>query len=235
MEINNMRIPLLIGGATTSALHTAVKIAPCYGGPVVYTRDAAMMPSVAQRLINPSTHDEAVAENEREQQRLRREHVSSLLMPLSDARKNAPALAASPVRPLHPGIHCEEISVADARLMINWRAFLSAWKLDASFAEVMELQGCDHCKAQWLARLPQDKVKKGAEAMQLLKEAVRALDALENMALTLKAKVAILPAHRDGDDIVVCHNDKEVRLPMLAPADDRGEFRFSCRFYRSCR
>lgn len=96
MEINNMRIPLLIGGATTSALHTAVKIAPCYGGPVVYTRDAAMMPSVAQRLINPSTHDEAVAENEREQQRLRREHVSSLLMPLSDARKNAPALAASP-------------------------------------------------------------------------------------------------------------------------------------------
>ena len=215
MESRHMRIPLLIGGATTSALHTAVKIAPCYGGPVVYTRDAAMMPSVAQRLVNPSTRDEAVRDNETEQNRLRHEYASASLIPIETARKNAPKYTRSQVTPAQPGVHTFDISIAEAKDMINWRAFLAAWKLDASFAEIMDIKGCDHCKAQWLASLQADKVKKGAEAMQLLKEAVRAIDDLESRNCKIKARVALLLAHSVADDIVVSADGKEFVLPML--------------------
>ncbi|WP_303433911.1 cobalamin-dependent protein, partial [uncultured Muribaculum sp.] len=70
MESKGMKIPLLIGGATTSELHTAVKIAPCYSGPVLYTRDAAMMPAAVRRL-----GDEAeVARLRDSQAELRRAH-----------------------------------------------------------------------------------------------------------------------------------------------------------------
>lgn len=215
MESQGLRIPLLIGGATTSALHTAVKIAPCYSGPVVYTRDAAMMPSVAQRLVNPSTRDEAVRNNAIEQERLRREYAVASLLPIDKARKNAAVYEHQPVEPLQPGVHMLNVDIAAARKFINWRAFLSAWHLDASLAEVMEIEGCDHCKAQWLAGLPDGKIKKGAEAMQLLKEAARAIDALEDKKCVIKAKVVLLPAHRDGDDIIVKNGANNVRLPML--------------------
>ncbi|MCM1093674.1 MAG: methionine synthase [Lachnospiraceae bacterium] len=215
MESKRMRIPLLIGGATTSALHTAVKIAPCYGGPVVYTRDAAMMPSVAQRLVNPSSRDKAVRDNEAEQNRLRHEYASASLISIETARKNAPEYSHSQFTPAQPGVHTFDISISEAKDMINWRAFLAAWKLDASFAEIMDIKGCDHCKAQWLASLQADKVKKGAEAMQLLKEAVRAIDDLESRNCKIKARVALLPAHSDGDDIVVTGEMGELALPML--------------------
>lgn len=215
MEAHGLRIPLLIGGATTSALHTAVKIAPCYSGPVVYTRDAAMMPSVAQRLVNPSTRDEAVRDNEMEQERLRKEYAVASLLPIDKARSGAKIYAHQPVEAARPGIHTLQITVSEAKKLINWRAFLSAWHLDASFAEVMEIEGCDHCKAQWLAGLPGDKVKKGAEAMQLLKEAARAIESLEDRGCVLKAKIALLPARREGDDIIVANGESEIRLPML--------------------
>lgn len=215
MESSHMRIPLLIGGATTSALHTAVKIAPCYGGPVVYTRDAAMLPSVAQRLVNPSTRDKAVKDNEIEQNRLRHEYASASLIPIETARKNAPKYTHSQFTPAQSGVHTFDVSIAEAKDMINWRAFLAAWKLDASFAEIMDIKGCDHCKAQWFASLQVDKVKKGAEAMQLLKEAVRAIDDLEKRNCKIKARVALLQAHSEVDDIVVSFDGKELILPML--------------------
>lgn len=215
MEIKGMRIPLMIGGATTSALHTAVKIAPCYGGPVVYTRDAAMMPTVAQRFLNPATRHEAITENEDRQRQLRREHTSSQLIPIAEAREQAPRYESSAYTPAVPGISLIELPIADLRDMINWRAFLAAWKLDASFADVMEIKGCDHCRAQWLAALPNDKVSKGAEAMQLLKEAQQVLDSLERKGIALRAKAGIVPAYREGDDIVVTMYGKTVRLPML--------------------
>lgn len=215
LEAKGMRIPLMIGGATTSALHTAVKIAPCYGGPVIYTRDAAMLPSVVQRLANPLTRDQTVEDNKLEQSRLRREYNVSSLISIDTARQNAPKFTYSPIEPSKPGIHVLDISIADAKKMINWRAFLAAWKLDASFAEIMDIKGCDHCKAQWLAGLSKDRIEKGTQAMQLLKEAVRAIEYLEKCGAVLKAKIALLPARSSNDNIILSYDGQELVLPML--------------------
>ncbi len=71
MQAENLDIPLIVGGATTSALHTAVKIAPCYDGPVFHVRDAASNPGLATRLLDPDTRQQTIASNRAEQERIR--------------------------------------------------------------------------------------------------------------------------------------------------------------------
>ena len=228
MEERGMTIPLLVGGATTSALHTAVKIATCYSGPVIHTRDAAMMPSVVKALMaDDDVRDQFIASHRASQEKLRTEYAAEQLMrrvmnggaPLSPAE----ALAIRPVWefpvcvPRKPGITDLHVPVAEARRLINWRAFMSAWGLDASLGAVAEIGGCDHCRAQWLASVPQAQVAKAAEAMQLAKEANRALDFIEHkLAHTgLAARVVLLPAGSCGDDIVAVSGDERVTLPTL--------------------
>lgn len=218
MERRGMRIPLMIGGATTSALHTAVKIAPCYGGPVIYTRDAAMMPVVAQRIMNPSTRDAALGEVCDEQRRLRSRHeLQQSLYTLGHARAHAPHLTYDPaaLTPRQPGCHDISVSVAQARELINWRAFFAAWKLDASLAGVTEIDGCDHCRAQWLASQPAAKRGAASEAMQLWKEAGRALDYLQRQGIMIKARVILCPAGASGDDIFYEWEGVRHTLPTL--------------------
>lgn len=226
MERRGMRIPLMIGGATTSALHTAVKIAPCYGGPVIYTRDAAMMPVVAQRLMNSSTRGQALAEVAEEQKRLRSRHeLQQSLYTIAEARAHAPRLTYEPVglKPLHPGLHDMTIAVADARELINWRAFFAAWKLDASIAEVVEIGGCDHCRAQWLASKPVERRAHAAEGMQLWKEACRALDYIGRNVDGLKARVVLCPAGSSGDDIIYEWGGVRHTLPTLRQQTRDGD------------
>lgn len=214
MESKRMKIPLLIGGATTSELHTAVKIAPCYSGPVLYTRDAAMMPAAVRRL-----GDEAeVARLRDSQAELCRKHSSGAgLLYLSEARSKRPRLSYPCYPVAHPGVHELNIDIAESREFINWRAFLSAWKIDASLASVMDIKGCDHCRAQWLASVPSEKVNKAAEAMQLLKEAGRVLDRLQrDIVGGIKAKVAFVEAASDGgDDILFNHDGETLRIATL--------------------
>ncbi|MCM1117542.1 MAG: methionine synthase, partial [Pseudoflavonifractor sp.] len=81
MEERGLSIPLFVGGATTSGLHTAVKIAPLYNGPVVHTRDAASLPGTARRLLDPVTSAEALAELRAEQERLRHEYSTHMGRP----------------------------------------------------------------------------------------------------------------------------------------------------------
>lgn len=216
MEARGLDIPLLVGGATASALHTAVKIAPCYSGPVIYTRDAAMMPSVAQRLLNPLTRDAMIEEVRSEQLRLREEYAGhSRLLSLDEARRRKPEPDYPCYRPAMPGVHELTFGIGEVRRFINWRPFLSAWKLDASYASVMDIEGCDHCRAQWLASVPTDKVNKAAEAMQLLKEAGRMLDELERDGVKLSAKVVLLPAGSYDDTIFMEYNGERIELPVL--------------------
>lgn len=104
MESRGMTIPLLIGGATTSALHTAVRIAPCYSGPVIYTRDAAMLPSVAQRFGNPVTCQAAVEALRDEQSRLRKEYEQSAvtIIPYDEAKIKLRGLIIRSRYPMSP-------------------------------------------------------------------------------------------------------------------------------------
>ena len=225
MEQNGMTIPLLIGGATASEMHTAVKIAPCYSHPVIYIKDAALIPAEIGAFTNEATANEYIKVLNRVQEELRQQHAQSLPQcTIEEARKHRFVCDnnyQSPT-PHQPGIHTLSISVNEVRGLINWRAFFAVWKLDATFAEIANVNGCDHCRAQWLAAVPQEQRSKAAEAMQLFKEANRALDYL-NTSLTngLTARLALMPAGSRDEDIIYCHNDIIHTLPT--PRQLHGE------------
>lgn len=225
MEQHHMSIPLLIGGATASEMHTAVKIAPCYNHPVVYIKDAAMIPAEIEALTDENRSDEFIANHYARQQVLRQEHaLSSPSISIEEARKLKFEYGTDvkPITPKQPGQHDISIKVSQIRHLINWRAFFAVWKLDASFAEIANINGCDHCRAQWLAAVPHEHRGKAAEAMQLYKEANRALDYLEKeLPDGLTARVVLMPAGSDNEDIIYRHNDTEYVLPT--PRQLHGE------------
>ena len=224
MEKHSMTIPLLIGGATASEMHTAVKIAPCYSSPVVYIKDAAMIPSEIEALTGNNA-EEHIKQHFAHQQQLRQSHeLSTTGLSIENARKFRFEYGNDivPVSPLQPGKHDIIIPVSQARSLINWRAFFDVWKLDASFAEIANINGCDHCRAQWFAAVPQEHRGKAAEAMQLYKEANRALDDLEKtLSKGLTARVALMPAGSRNEDIIYIYNGTEYTLPT--PRQLQGE------------
>lgn len=234
MQERGLHIPLMVGGATTSELHTAVKIAPEYSAPVVHTRDAAMMPIVAQRLL--TDRDGFVAEWTSRQDEIRNRHKSSnMLYSLTEARANAPVYDYEPVEPRVKGVEMYSVTVSEVRNFINWRPFFTAWKLDASFASIADVKGCDCMRAVWLAGHDTKDMNAAAQAMQLFKEANKALDEMEHFAGdSIKARIGLFPAYRDGEAVVVSgeriemlrqqtKKDDEVSLSLcdyVAPADD---------------
>ena len=203
MQERGLDIPLMVGGATTSELHTAVKIAPCYLAPVVHTRDAAMMPVVAQRLL--SDRENFVAEWNVRQEEIRNNHNKNKnLYTLEEARARAPKFEYNPITPNVKGTKDYSISVAKVRNMINWRPFFVTWKLDASLASIAEVRGCDCNRAVWLANHDKTEINAAAQAMQLYKEAGKMLDEMERVAGdSIQARVGIFDAYRDEDAIVV--------------------------------
>lgn len=212
MQVRGLDIPLMVGGATTSELHTAVKIAPCYGAPVVHTRDAAMMPIVAQQLL--SNREVFVCEWTAKQESLRKVHSDGgkSLYTLEEALSNAPKLEYAPIAPKTKGVHTYNITVKDAREFINWRPFFAAWKLDASFASIAEVKGCGCMKAVWLAGHDKKDINQAAQAMQLYKEANKLLDELEGDASdSIRARIGIIPAYRDAEAVVA----GDERIEML--------------------
>ena len=131
-------VPLFVGGATTSALHTALKIAPLYDGAVFHTKDAAQNPLLAMQLLG-SEREEVISQLKAEQQRLRDEH-------------NAPAVAATPVRPeidwsaqriTKPSFigakTLEHIAIEDVKPYINWIHFFNLWRVKPESYEAAAL------------------------------------------------------------------------------------------------
>lgn len=208
MQKAGLTIPLMVGGATTSKLHTAVKIAPHYDFPVIHVLDASQNPLIAAKLLNPATHDAYVAELTQEQEALRASMAQKKeeLVSLTEARQHPVSIDwknYTPVVPHQMGVH-ELLVVPVEELIpyIHWTFFFSAWKLAGRYAEITQIHGCDSCRAMWLAGFPENERAKAAEAMQLYKDATRLLDRLvaEKMACC-KAIYGFFPAYSEGDTI----------------------------------
>ncbi len=206
MQEKALNIPLMVGGATTSPLHTAVKIAPIYDAPVVHTRDAAMMPVVAQRFLSDRAN--YVAENTEMQESLRRRYAQKQdLYSIDEARTRAPKFDFNPIAPNVDRVNTYNIKVDEARSFINWIPFFSAWKVKSD----------------------------SPEATDLLSDANKLLDSLTQDADdSIKARLGILTAHRDGESVVIGNeriemlrqqtkNDADVSLSLcdfVAPTQD---------------
>lgn len=220
MENSGLKIPLFVGGAAASELHTALRIAPLYSGNVVYTKDAASLPGVVQKFLSDSTKEEAEESLKNLQESLRDSYKNKtkFLSPEQARLKRRPFNSSSKVpKPEYPGEHTFEISISEIRELINWRSFFGVWKLDAEFASIAEVKGCDHCKAQWLASIPEKSRCKGSEAMQLFKEANRLLDLWEKRNFYLTGRLALQKVHSEGDDLIVeaDNSDETIRIPLL--------------------
>jgi 5-methyltetrahydrofolate--homocysteine methyltransferase len=192
MEREGFTIPLLIGGATTSRVHTAVKIAPHFRRPVVHVVDASRAVGVVGKLKNPETHGEFQAENLHEQEKLRAQHrpAAQTLLSLDEARRRKPALdwaAAPPARPEFTGARAfPAVPLAEIVPYIDWSPFFHAWELRGTYPKIL------------------DDPSVGSKARELLEDARKLLDHIvAEKLLTANAVMGFFPAHSVGDDIEV--------------------------------
>jgi 5-methyltetrahydrofolate--homocysteine methyltransferase len=201
MQRAEMTIPLLIGGATTSKVHTALRIDPAYEGTVVHVLDASRAVGVASQLLS-DTQAEGFKKSvaiDYEKVRIAREGKGqSDLLPLADARANAfaPDFSQKAAAPVQPGLHVyEEWDLSDLIETFDWTPFFRAWELAGTYPAIL-----------------QDEVV-GESASGLFADAKAMLEKIVSEKwLTARGVCAFWPAHRDGDDILLGDG---TRLPFL--------------------
>ncbi|MGB7372611.1 methionine synthase [Pontixanthobacter sp.] len=201
MQRADMTMPLLIGGATTSKVHTALKIEPAYTGPVIHVLDASRAVGVASRLLSDTLRDDFVEDTaaEYEDVRVKRANKgSSALLSLDEARGNSFAadMAQRPADPAKPGLHVfDDWSLSDLRETIDWTPFFRAWELHGVYPAIL-----------------QDDVV-GESARALWDDAQAMLGRIvEEKWLTAKGVAGFWPCQREGDDVLL---DNGTRLPFL--------------------
>lgn len=192
MERAGMKMPLLIGGATTSKVHTALRIAPAYSGPVVHVLDASRAVGVATTLVSDTQRDDyvvKVAEEYAAVRRAREGKGQNELLPLAKARANGfPAdMALKPAAPAQPGIHAyRDWDLASLRDYIDWTPFFRAWELAGVYPAIL------------------DDAVVGESARSLFDDAQKMLDRIiAEKWLTARAVVGLWPCARHDDDVIV--------------------------------
>ena len=203
MERLQLKLPLLIGGATTSLIHTAAMIDPEYSGPSIYVPDASRAVNVANSLLSDELRTRYLAEvqesylaakSRREAQLRERKLVS-----LTDARENRVEIdwaGYQPAQANKPGVHLfENIDLKALIPFIDWTFFFHAWELKGSYPKIFK------------------DPKKGEKAQELFDDAQAMLAQITSEGwLQANAIVGLYPANSDGDDIVIYQNDSEQEL-----------------------
>ena len=206
MKTAAMTLPLLIGGATTSKVHTALRIDPAYDGPVIHVLDASRAVGVASRLLSETQCDDFVGATAAEYVAVRDARAgktASELLGLGEARERAFAadFADKPPAPAKPGLHIyEDWSLAELRDYIDWTPFFRAWELHGNYPAILE-----------------DEVV-GESARSLFADAQAMLDRIvAEKWLTARGVCGLWPCHREGDDITIDLPDgaDPVVLPFL--------------------
>src|SRR5690349_22313727 len=198
------KIPLLIGGATTSRVHTAVKIAPHYEGPVVYVPDASRSVSVAQSLLSDQA-TRYIAEVNADYEKVRQLHANKKqvpLWPLAKARANKTPVDWTQYTPPQPKFIGRRVfknyDLAELARFIDWGPFFQTWDLAGRFPDILK-----------------DEVV-GAEAVRVLSDGQRMLKRLiEGRWLTANAVMGFWPANTVHDDDIQLYADEDRKDPVL--------------------
>jgi 5-methyltetrahydrofolate--homocysteine methyltransferase len=200
MERQGFTIPLLIGGATTSRIHTAVKIDPNYSGSVVHVLDASRSVPVAGSLIGKETHDGFKAKIKEEYVKLREDHAGRKkdknYISLEKARENKTTIDWSKTTVTEPTFlgnkYFEAYPLDEIAAYIDWTPFFQTWELHGKYPKILT-----------------DEVV-GAEATKLYNDAKRVLkEVIDKKLLTAKGAIGLYPAIRKGEDDIQLFSDKE--------------------------
>ena len=201
MQRAGLTIPLLIGGATTSKVHTALRIDPAYDGPVIHVLDASRAVGVASQLLSDTQAEPFIAATANEYEAVREARAGkegSGLLPLAEARANGfiADMADKAAPPAQPGIHVfPDWDLADLVKVFDWTPFFRAWELAGNYPAILN-----------------DEVV-GESARGLFADAQAMLDRIVSEKwLTAKGVVGFWPCRREGDDIRL---DDGTLLPFL--------------------
>ncbi|WP_295320663.1 methionine synthase [uncultured Sphingopyxis sp.] len=206
MQRAGMTMPLLIGGATTSKVHTALRIDPAYQGPVLHVLDASRAVGVATALVSDTGRDAYVQGYKEDYAHVRDVRAGkgqSVLLSIEEARANYydAYLSDKPAPPLQPGLHrFDDWSLEDLRECFDWTPFFRAWELHGTYPSILD-----------------DEVV-GETAQALKADADAMLDRLiAEKWLTARGVCAFWPCARDGDSVTIHLADEErhVTLPFL--------------------
>jgi 5-methyltetrahydrofolate--homocysteine methyltransferase len=205
MERRGMDLPLLIGGATTSRQHTAVRIAPAYSQPVVHVLDASRVVGVVSALLDSERRAQLDVENRADQDRLRDLHAEKErkpLLPFARARENRERVAFDDLpMPEFTGRRHVEPDLATLRDYIDWQFFFHAWELKGKYPAILEQPA----------------------ARELFDDAQRLLDRIvDEQLLVARGVFGFWPASSDGDDVVL---DEGTRFSFLRQQTDYGDSR----------
>ncbi len=212
MQRQGFSTPLLIGGATTSRAHTALKIDPHYAAPTVWVKDASRAVGVAQSLISPELRGAFVAANDADYADIRQRHRNrgdaKRLVSLEHARGqrfHCDWAQYVPPVPARPGVHVfEDWPLQDLLPFIDWTPFFSAWELAGKFPAILD-----------------DEIV-GTQASALYRDARAMLDTIiKEKWLTARAVFGLWPANSRGDDVVVSLPDGETTLHFLRQQVDK--------------
>lgn len=213
MERMGFDIPLLIGGATTSKLHTALKIEPLYPrGGVIYTKDASQLPGVVARLLSSEDKQAYLASIREAYQNLRDERANRQerpLLPLSAARERAYRIdwqAEPPIIPQQVGRYkLEHIDFREVIPYLNWKFFFPCWGLSAKYHTIAKTDTCPSCRRLWLEGLGTEADKaRGEEAIKLYDDASEYLRRIVEAGFSrISAVYSIDPAYSQGDTLYV--------------------------------
>jgi len=204
MQRLGLKTPLLIGGATTSKAHTALRIDPAYEGPVIHVLDASRAVGVASSLVSDTQREPLIATTADDYDKLRKSRErsgQSELATLDEARANGFAFdpEGQAPAPQYPGLHhFGEWPLADLKASIDWTPFFRAWELAGTYPAILD-----------------DEVV-GESARSLFKDANAMLDQLiAERWVTPKATVGLWRCKREGDDVLVLAGNDWTRVPFL--------------------
>ncbi|MCD0486758.1 methionine synthase [Pedobacter sp. MC2016-14] len=213
MEREGFTIPLIIGGATTSRIHAAVKVAPNYSGPAIHVLDASRSVTVCSTLMNKDTRDDYINGIRAEYDKAREAHLNKRsdkrFKSIEEARTNNFKIDTSLVAPApaFTGTRIfENYPLEELVPYIDWTPFFHTWELRGSYPRILE-----------------DKVV-GDEAKKLFKDAQVLLKRIvDEKLLTAKAVIGFWPAQASGDDIVLNVDGEEVVIHTLRQQAEKAE------------
>ena len=188
MQRQGFTVPLLIGGATTSRAHTAIKIAPHYDNSVVYVPDASRAVGVVTKLLSQDQAEAYKAEVVADYEKVRAQHANKkgvTLVKIAEARANASKLNYAPVAPRQPGLHVlKDIDLATLAEYIDWGPFFQTWDLAGAYPKILddEIVG-ETARAVF------------ADAQKMLAQVIA------EKWVVAKAVFGLYPANRHGDDV----------------------------------
>lgn len=200
MERLNMQIPLLIGGATTSRIHTAVKIDPEYSNAVVYVIDASKSVNIVTNLLNKDSKESFISEIKKEYETLRKRHEKQQkaknYISISEARKNKLKIdwgKTLPVKPDKLGItKFNDFPLDEIRNYIDWKPFFITWGLKGKYPEIFKKQDV------------------GSEAKKLFNDANKLLDEIiRNKLIKANGIVGLFPENSVADDDIEIYSDEK--------------------------